>query len=99
VIRFWRTLVWGYLACFIVRHLMFSIFAYRSWFAMRICLDLFYLVVVGALAIWMRQWRRDLSFEKPDAEVVSFALKRRFALWLSLGVIVPACWFVPIIGG
>ncbi|HEX3989153.1 MAG TPA: hypothetical protein VHZ30_06955, partial [Verrucomicrobiae bacterium] len=110
VIRFWRTLVWGYAICFITRQLLFSsvgffnpshhiLGMFSSWFLMRVCVDLFYVVIVGTLAIWMRRWWRDFSTQHVDPKDFPFALKRRFALWLSLGVIVPVCWFVPIIGG
>ncbi len=103
-IRFWRALAAGFafwfLCLFWFSHFMrhdspgkvgWSI-AWRLWW------DSFNVVVVAALAIWGRRWWREFSVQKTDEQEPQKLPKKRFVLWLSLGMIGPACLFLPIIG-
>jgi RNA polymerase sigma factor (sigma-70 family) len=105
VIRFWRTLAVGFALCFITRQWLFSSYlkygrvGYSVWFIWRLCLDLFYVVIVTALAMWMRRWWREVFMQKMDTQELPRLLKRRFVLWLTLGMMGPACLFLPILGG
>jgi len=47
----------------------------------------------------MRRWWGEFSIPKTGTQEPERPLKRRFALWLSLGMIGPACLIVPIVGG
>jgi RNA polymerase sigma factor (sigma-70 family) len=103
-IRFWRTLAWSFAMCFITRQLLFWLYLmhgstfHHGWFIWKLCLDLFYVVIVAALAMWIRQWWREFSLQESKTQELPKLMKRRFVLWLSLGMIGPACLLVPILG-
>ncbi|MGP8198015.1 MAG: RNA polymerase sigma factor [Limisphaerales bacterium] len=63
-----------------------------------ICPVLFYALAVAALAIWMWRWWREWARREADAEEPGKLLKKRFVVWLSLGMIGPAYLFVPLFG-
>jgi RNA polymerase sigma factor (sigma-70 family) len=101
VLRFWRTLAWGFAVSFIIRQFLLrspTFHSHSAWFIWKLCQDLFYVVIVAALAIWLRRWWREFSLQNTDTQEHSRQLNRRFILWLSLGMIGPACCFVPIPG-
>ena len=105
-IRFWRTLALGFAGWFIIRQLLFSphfMVPVSGWppgrFLYRLFFDSFNVVIVAALAIWMRRWWREFSIQKTDAQEPPREMKRRFVLWQSLGMIGPACLLAPILGG
>jgi RNA polymerase sigma factor (sigma-70 family) len=103
-ILFWRALAAGFVVCFFTRRWLWTSYlrygraGHSVWFLWMSCLHLFYLVIVAALAIWVHRWWRESSTQKTDAQEIPRWLKRRFVLWLSLGMIGPACLLVPIIG-
>ncbi|MGP8237175.1 MAG: hypothetical protein ACLQVW_17440, partial [Limisphaerales bacterium] len=103
---FWRAFALTFAICFVARQvLFFRLFggrgpaSYLPWFTMPLLLDSSYLVTVIVLALWMARWFREAA--NPETKIQDFPgkLKRRLILWLSLGLIGPACWFVPIAGG
>lgn len=102
IIRFWRAVAWGFAAAFIIRPcwLYFGRGPTSSWgwFIWIFCEHLFYVIVVAALAMWIRRWWLDLRQEPTGTEPLSTALKRRVLFWLSLGMIGPVLLFAPIPG-
>jgi RNA polymerase sigma factor (sigma-70 family) len=105
-IQFWRPLAWVFVVGFFGRQFLFPFHGvmvgggwHPGWFVWRLSWDLFNVVVVAALATWMRQWWREMSRGAADIEEPMKPIKRRFVLWLSLGMIGPACFFVPMLGG
>jgi len=105
-IQFWRPLAWVFAVDFFGRQFLFPTHGllvgggwHPGWFIWRLSWDLYNVVVVAALAVWMRQWWREMSRGTADTEEPTKPIKRRFALWLSLGMIGPACFFVPMLGG
>jgi RNA polymerase sigma factor (sigma-70 family) len=105
-IQFWRPLAWVFAVSFFGRQFLFPFHGvmvgggwHPGWFIWRLSWDLYNVVVVAALAIWMRQWWREMSGGTAVPEEPMKPIKRRFVLWLSLGMIGPACFFVPMLGG
>jgi hypothetical protein len=102
-IQFWRVLAWSFVLCFIIRQclqldLTHGQASHLEWFIWKLCLDLFYVVIVAALSIWMLQWWREFSIPRADLQEPPRLLKGRLVLWLLLGMMGPACLFVPIVG-
>lgn len=103
VIRFWRTLAGVFALSFLTRWLMFTLYLvhgpafFPGWFLWRLCEDLTYVLAVGALAAWMHRWWREFYPGTTDAQELPRRLKRRFTLWLSLGMIIPSCCLMQIV--
>jgi RNA polymerase sigma factor (sigma-70 family) len=93
-IRFWRASGIAFAGCLgawvimqplgLERHVRLTF--YGGWAAW---LDLFCIAVVAALSVWIRRWWRNLPAQ--ETQEPGKTLKRRFAVWLSLGMIGPAC--------
>jgi RNA polymerase sigma factor (sigma-70 family) len=84
----------GHLPDFVVRCWGWTIMNFQP----KLRLDSFCTLVVAALAIWMLSWWRDLSRQEADAQEHGKRLKRRFVLWLSLGMVGPAGLLALVIG-
>jgi RNA polymerase sigma factor (sigma-70 family) len=101
--RFWRTVAAAFAACVFIPPLLFwsgleALMRHLKWwgyglFDMKFRLDVFCSLVVVALALWMRRCWHDFSRPQEVQQELGRRLKRRFTLWLSLGMVGPACLF------
>jgi RNA polymerase sigma factor (sigma-70 family) len=71
----------------LVRHMTLGQFG-GGW---HLWTDLFCTLAVAALAIWMRRWWRDLSRQDAVTQEPARLPRKRFVVWLSLGMLGPAC--------
>ncbi len=99
VIRFWRTITAGF-GIFVVLPLLVAFTMgqaggshSRLFSALNFWMGLIYLLVAAALAIWLWQWWRESADPKTDAVESAHPTRKRLFLWLSLGMLVPACFF------
>jgi hypothetical protein len=108
VIQFWRTMALGFAGCIIIPQLWsaWTLMQHHAgpwdphyWIVSRVCPDLFDALAVAALAMWMWRWWHDLAREKEGTQELARPLKRRFVVWLWLGMIGPACLFVLLLVG
>ncbi len=100
VIRFWRTVAVGFTVCLagwlLVQPLLLSLDLVRhvtlaQFGGGKLWLDLFCTAVLAALALWMRRWWRDLSCQEAERREHGRLPRKRIFVWLSLGIIGPAC--------
>ena len=66
---------------------------------MGLWLGLLYFFVPAALATWIWRWWRALRQPQMEAQQPVQPLKKRFALWFTLGMIPPACFFAMFLYG
>lgn len=74
-----------------VRQRPFTLYLYHYLGGPKFWTDLFCSLVAAALAIWVRRWWRDLPNNDEVPQAPARLPRTRFIVWLSLGMIGPAC--------
>jgi RNA polymerase sigma factor (sigma-70 family) len=102
VTRFWRTLAVGFLV-FVIPGLLVirlglaagsPLGSFGFYHGLTLWLGLIYPLVLAALAIWIWRWWRELPRQETDTKEPERTSKKSFFVWLGLGMIVPAYFFV-----
>jgi len=94
--RFWRTLALGFAALLVIPQLAAACLGLRPgmhpmlYERLTLWLGLLYPLVLGATALWLWRWWRELCQRQPDTAEPGRLVRRHFAVWLGLGMSVPA---------
>lgn len=103
--RFWRTVALGFGVLLVLPQLAAACLGLRPashpvlYERMTLWLGLLYPLVLGATALWLWRWSRDLYRRQMDSSEPDRLLQRRFATWFGLGMIVPAFFVATFVIG